>query len=171
MNKAAPHVPPALLYPIEQMVHDIIADIGAGAVGQHRRYTLLPQGLDHGPGGKGAEVGRLAIGLNRFVHGSVTLIVWNAGILEVDGHPLYRNGGTAPGLTDADHNFRPVGVYQLFQDQGPLVEDHGQLRLDNLCATNSIGQFSDCLQGWIHGLPAKGRKTCYQDLHGHLPLC
>ena len=139
----------------------MVADEGPCGIGDVRRDTGLPDGLDHDPDGERGKIGGGAGRVDGPVLGLRSGIVRNAGVVYIDGHPLRRDDGAACGLPHADHQLglmRPDrlddGLLRAAKGRGHLQRDHR--KTGTLDALHS-------LQRRVDSLAAKGVKAGEQD--------
>ena len=95
----------------------------------------------------------------------VARVVWDAGIGDVDGHPLGADGIPAARLADADHHIGPLLFHSLPHSFDGSAKDTRHDAAHHLGASHLLGQPFHDLLGRVHCLAAKRLKTCDQYLH------
>ena len=168
MDEAAADIRELMVDLIEQMIHQVVADIGAGGVGDRSRNAIVHHLFDHCFDWQLGEVSVRAVLIDLFTLWNVAFVVRAAGraVLAVDGDTLRVHRGSAAGLTDQNDDVRFLAADKLLNLFAALVEDNRDLGFDNLRAHDLIWQQADSFEGRIHCLFAEWLKTGNQNFHG-----
>ena len=170
VHKAAAHAGVAVVKGVEELVEDLVAAVGAGAVGHVCGHALLLAGVHHGLNGQGGKVGVRAILLELGGQGLEALVVGDAEVCVVDAHELRGDLRAAASLAHTQDHVGLLGVDGGLHGGGALLVHHGDLNGGDVCARDLRGQAADGLVGRVDGLAAKGHEAGDQDLHGYAPL-
>ena len=168
MHKPAGHLRAEAGEVMQDPVHQMVADIGSGGVGNARRDARSLNGFDHGLDWEGCKIRGSPIGGNRLIDGLVALVVRDPGVIDVDGDALRRQMEAAACLADAEHRVRLFPVNGGADGFNGLAENHRHRALYDLCPGNFIRNQGDGFLRGIDGLAAEGLKGCDQDFHGLL---
>ena len=164
VHKAALHARIVLCQGVQHTVHQVIAHEGSGGIGHAGRKSRLPDFGHHGLDGQGGEIGGGAVFKDGHIDGLVALVIGNAGIVHIDGHPLGGQIIAAAGLADAQHRIRLLPLDGRRHGFDGLAKHGGHLQLDDLHTRDLTNQFYG-FQGGIDGRSAKGIKGSQKQFH------
>ena len=159
MDKAAPDGGEAVVDMIQQSIHQVVAHIGSCSVGHLSGNAFLSDGLHHGLDGQGGKIGVFPLGEYRLIHRLIALVIGDAGVPQIDGHPFGADGLPPSRLADAHHHIGPFLLHGLAHPFNGLAEHTGDDFLYHLGARNGFRQAFHDLLGRIDGLSAEGLKA------------
>ena len=159
MDKPAPHLILSLQL-VQQTVHDVIADEGAGSLRHRGRDPAIAQRADDRFDRQGAEPrGRPAVD-DRRVDGLLAFVIGDTRIIDVNRHTFDADIDPAAGLSHRDNQLRLQVFNRRVQRRQRLAKHAGKLpgnhRLtSNHCTVKLLHHFP----GRVHRLAVKGFKT------------
>ena len=141
---------------VQQAVEGVVADEGAGGIGNLAGEGGLPDGGFHGQHRDGGKIGGGAVLGHELAHGLVSGVVGDFGIPDVHADALRGHGGPASGLSDAqDHVGLDFGgrFQHLF---GGQAKDRGDFQLMDFKIGDGVRQQLHRLPGGVDGCASEG---------------
>src|SRR5918993_2981149 len=155
---------------VQHLVHDVIADVSAGGIREHRWHSRSLHRGDHRLDRQRAEVGRWAVLTDGLVDRLVAVVVGDAAVVDVDGDSLGADREPPARLPDAHDRVGVVLHHGGAHNVANPVEDDRDLHLDDLALADSVRQSADGLPRWVEWLVLEGLETGDQYLHLSFPL-
>ena len=129
MDESSHHVPEDRFVRdrLQQSVHQIVAHVDAGAVGDLCRQSRFADLFRDLMDGQAGEVGGFSRGVDRFVVGKEAVVVRDRFVAAVDRHAFGCDVRPAFRKPHADHRAGQFHFHRFFQDRRRFSVDDGQL--------------------------------------------
>ena len=167
MDEAAAGVREFMCQLIQQMVHQVVADIGAGCVGNSSRNAVVHHLFDHGFNRNGSKVSSRSVFVDGFALRSIALVVREAAwaVLAVDGNTLNVHRGATTSLSDQNHDVRVFTANDFMDGFAAFAEYNRDFFFDNLCAADFVRQQANSLKRRVHFFFTKWLETGNNNFH------
>ena len=146
-----------------QVIEHLIAHKGARRVRHRRGNAGCFNRAHHCLERQGAEIRRRPLRHDRRIDRLIAEVVGNAGIVDIDRHPLDADISAAGAQPDGDHQFRLELFQQLLQLPGCPAKGAGQLAGDDTYIVVQVTvQKAHGLPGRVDGILVKRFETGQQ---------
>lgn len=159
MDKTASHLS-LTLQPVQQAVHDVVADEGAGGLRHRGRDPAIAQRADDRFDRQGAEPRRWPAVDDRRVDGLLAFVIGDTRIIDVDRHTFDADIDPTAGLPHRDNQLRLQVLYRRVKRRQRLAKHAGKLPGGHRLASNhSAVKLLHHFPGRVHRLAVKGFET------------